>query len=62
MAQKAKCCKCGEWFPISKELINLIEEGYISPVDVNLCDECADIMSEIYDYSYEQYSDADNGL
>jgi hypothetical protein len=59
---KMQCRKCGDWFPISKEQAELIEDGYISPVDVSICDECSDIMNEAYDYSYEQYSDADNGL
>jgi NAD-dependent SIR2 family protein deacetylase len=59
---KAQCRKCGKWFPISKEQIELMEEGFISGIDINLCDECADILNDAYDYSYEQYSDADNGL
>ena len=60
--EKARCHKCGEWFPISRAEMELLEEGLISPLDINLCDDCSDIMSEAYDYSYEQYSDADNGL
>ena len=39
---KARCVNCGEWFPITKELEELIIEGIIHPVEVNLCPLCAE--------------------
>ena len=54
---KAQCSKCGEWFPISKELENLIEDGIIHPVEVNLCPDCTDIMIEALEY---EFSELDN--
>jgi hypothetical protein len=42
---QAKCINCGEWFPLTPELENLIEEGIIHPLDVNLCDDCSEEAS-----------------
>jgi NAD-dependent SIR2 family protein deacetylase len=51
---KAQCIKCGELFPISKELEELIEDGIIHPVDVNTCPECSDILIEALEYEYNE--------
>ena len=43
---KAQCKKCGAWFPITRELEDLIESGIIHPLDVNLCASCAEEAEE----------------
>jgi hypothetical protein len=43
---QAQCTCCGTWFTISRELEILIEEGIISPLDVNLCPLCAEDAEE----------------
>jgi len=53
---KARCISCGEWFPITRELDELIQEGIISPVDVNLCQECAELEAEYCEFEEELYS------
>lgn len=50
---KAQCNKCRNWFTITKELQNLIEEGFIHPLEVNLCPECAEIEQERAEYEHE---------
>ena len=51
---KAQCIKCGEWFPITKELEELIYDEVINPVDICLCSECAGIMTEALEYEYNE--------
>jgi NAD-dependent SIR2 family protein deacetylase len=51
---KARCIKCGEWFPISKELESMIEDGTIHPVEVNLCPDCSERMIEALEYEYNE--------
>ena len=51
----AKCVTCRKWFPISKELNELIEDGIISPVDINLCQECAEIAHDEAEENNELY-------
>lgn len=53
-----KCSKCGEYFEPHKDTIELIEEGYISPDNINICEECCGGLDEIFD----DFSDADPGL
>ena len=60
-----KTCKfCGDSFPLTRDQIELIQEGYISLYHTP--DHCPECNSDIYggscDYSYEQHSDADSGL
>lgn len=50
---KANCVKCGKWFHINKELENLIEEGIIHPLDINLCNDCAELEADNAEYSEE---------
>jgi hypothetical protein len=51
---KAQCIKCGEWFPISRELEELIEDGVIHPIDVNTCPECTEVLIEALEYEYNE--------
>jgi len=50
---KAQCKKCGKWFLINKELQNLIEDGTIHPLDINLCYDCAEVEAEYSEYMDE---------
>lgn len=50
---KAQCKKCGQWFKITRQLNELIEEGIIHPLDINLCPECAEIAAEMAEYEEE---------
>lgn len=52
---KAQCKKCGQWFKITRLLNDLIEEGIIHPLDINLCEECAEIDQEEAEYNNELY-------
>lgn len=54
VAEHAQCKKCAAWFPISKQERELIEDGIISPVDVNTCPECSDILIEALEYEYNE--------
>jgi len=57
-----RCKHCGEYFCPGEDTLDLIVEGFIESVYVNICDDCWDLiqLSE-YDYS-ESFSDADPGL
>ena len=55
-AQHAQCSRCACWFPISRTLNDLIEEGIIYPVDVNLCSDCAEIVQEEAEMEMELYN------
>jgi len=57
MTHSCKCC--GETFPLSKDTIELIEQGFISRQD--LPDSCQDCAQEYWHEEHE-YSDADAGL
>jgi hypothetical protein len=59
---KRVCIVCGDGFSLSRSEMSLLNMGEIGPEDIKICDECADRVAEAYDYSYEMYSDADNGL
>ena len=56
------CIICKEKFQLSKTEVGMIESGEIGPLDINICEDCADRAMELYDYEYEQFSDADCGL
>ena len=56
------CIVCKEKFQLSKTEVDMIENGEISPLDVNICEDCADRASELYELEYEMQSDADCGL
>ena len=59
---KIRCKHCGEFFCPSDESVELISEGYISSDNVNICDECWDILNQPPDDLMEMISDADPGL
>ena len=59
---KIRCRHCGELFCPSDESVDLISEGYISSDNVNICDDCWDMLEHIQDDMSEMYSDADPGL
>ena len=59
---KHTCIICKEKFQLSKTEIGMLENGEISPLDVNICDDCADRAIELYELEYEMFSDADSGL
>jgi hypothetical protein len=59
---KIRCKHCGEFFCPSDESVELISEGYISPDNVNICDECWEMITQQPDGFSDMYSDADPGL
>ena len=59
---KIRCRHCGEFFCPSDESVDLISEGFISPENVNICDDCWDMLEQILDDISEMHSDADPGL
>jgi len=59
---KIRCKHCGEFFCPSDESVELMSEGYISSDNVNICDECWDILNQPPDDLMEMISDADPGL
>jgi len=59
---KIRCKHCGEHFCPSDESVDLISEGYISADNVNICDDCWDMLEHVYDDLSEMHSDADMGI
>jgi flagellar basal body rod protein FlgC len=59
---KIRCKHCGEFFYPSDESVDLISEGYISSDNVNICDECWDMINHPQDDISDMFSDADPGL
>jgi hypothetical protein len=59
---KIRCKHCGEFFCPSDESVDLISEGYISSDNVNICDDCWDMLNHLYDDTEGIISDADPGL
>jgi hypothetical protein len=59
---KIRCKHCGEFFCPSDESVELMSEGYISSDNVNICDECWDMINQPPDDLMEMISDADPGL
>ena len=59
---KIRCKHCGEFFCPSDESVELISEGFISSDNVNICDECWDMINQPPDDLMEMISDADPGL
>jgi hypothetical protein len=59
---KIRCKHCGEFFCPSDESVDLISEGYISSDNVNICDDCWEMINQPPDSFSEMYSDADPGL
>lgn len=59
---KIRCRSCGEFFNPDDETLDLLSEGFISPDNVNFCDDCWDMLEHLQDDITEQLSDADMGL
>ena len=59
---KIRCKHCGEFFCPSDESVDLISEGYISSDNVNICDDCWEMINQPPDDFIDMYSDADPGL
>ena len=59
---KIICKHCGEFFCPSDESVDLISEGYISSDNVNICDDCWDLIEHLQDDYSEMISDSDLGL
>ena len=59
---KIRCRHCGEFFCPSDDAVDLISEGYISSDNVNICDDCWDLIEHLQDDISEMHSDADPGL
>ena len=59
---KIRCIHCGEFFCPSDESVDLISEGYISSNNVNICDDCWEILNQPPDDFMDMFSDADPGL
>jgi Pyruvate/2-oxoacid:ferredoxin oxidoreductase delta subunit len=59
---KIRCKHCGEFFCPSDESVDLISEGYISSDNVNICDDCWEMINQPPDDLIEMISDADPGL
>jgi len=59
---KIRCKHCGEFFCPSDESVELMSEGYISSDNVNICDDCWDMINQLPDDQMEMISDADPGL
>jgi hypothetical protein len=59
---KIRCIHCGEFFSPSDESVDLISEGYISSDNVNICDDCWDMINQPPADFLDVHSDADPGL
>ena len=59
---KIRCKHCGEYFLPCSDTVGLMSEGYISPFDVIICDDCWDIIEHLQDDISEMFSDSDPGL
>jgi len=59
---KIRCKHCCEFFCPSDESVDLISEGYINSDNVNICDDCWEMINQLPDDFADMYSDADPGL
>jgi hypothetical protein len=59
---KIRCIHCDEFFCPSDESVDLISEGYISSDNINICDDCWEMINQPPDDFTDVYSDADHGL
>ena len=59
---KIRCKHCGEYFCPSDESVALMSEGYISSNNVNICDDCWEMINQLADDLSDIFSDADHGL
>jgi hypothetical protein len=47
------CVHCGEYFCPSDECVDLISEGYISSDNVNICDDCWDMLEHLQEMIFQ---------
>ena len=60
---KIRCKVCGEFFLPDDETMGLMSDGYLSSFDVNTCDECWEMLNNVWpDDTEGMISDADPGL
>ena len=60
---KIECKICGEYFFPDDETLALLSDGYLSPIDVNTCDECWDMLNHPCNEDLaDMISDSDPGL
>jgi hypothetical protein len=60
---KIRCKVCGEYFFPDNETLALMSDGYLSPGEINTCDDCWGMLNEAYmDDTEGMISDADPGL
>jgi hypothetical protein len=58
--RRYNCHRCRESFIVSKETLELFEEGYIDEPDT--CPDCQIFIDNCESVDFEEYSDADPGL
>jgi hypothetical protein len=59
---RIRCKHCGEFFCPSDESVELISGGFLYPDNVNICDECWEMINQPPEDLIEMISDADPGL
>ena len=60
---KIRCKICEEYFYLDDETLALMSDGYLSPGDINTCDDCWNMLNNSYgDDLSDMISDADPGL
>ncbi len=59
---KIRCKIYGKYFSPDEETLALMSDGYLSPGDINTCDECWDMQNHLNDDTEGMISDADPGL
>jgi uncharacterized protein YlaI len=53
---KAICKNCGKRFSIDPHIETLIYAGIIKPVEVNLCQECAEVVADLVEWEEYLYN------
>jgi formylmethanofuran dehydrogenase subunit E len=60
---KIRCKVCGEYFYPDEETLALMSEGYLIAGDINICDECWEMLNHSNSEDLaDMISDADPGL
>ncbi len=59
---KIRCKVCGEFFNPDEETMELVSEGYIDSASVDTCDDCWDMLNNLFNDTEDMISDADPGL
>lgn len=59
--KKIQCIHCREMFALSKDEVEMYEDGNCDPTPI--CDECLEMINDIENFNIEDcFSDADPGL